>query len=162
MNDSTKDKHVELSRGAVTTILTAAAIDYFIEKRYGVYQEIGVNKWGKLRADVFAINMKGHVIICEVKSGADDFRTDKKMFNYLDYCNQMYLVVGTKSKKWLKKHLPALKEKGIGILAVDTKTTSVRVVQKAKITDIDPTVKLDMLTRTAWKAAPHSLRTRRR
>ena len=79
-------------------VLIADVIKATIAKRYkakhrAVFFEIGVVSGGKLRADVLALAMNGHVVIVEVKSSVADFRTDKKMEGYLPYCNQFYLAV---------------------------------------------------------------------
>ena len=45
------------------------------------------------RADVMALGPKGQIAICEVKSGLEDFRTDRKWPEYLPYCDAFYFAV---------------------------------------------------------------------
>lgn len=45
------------------------------------------------RADIMALGPKGEVLIAEIKSGPDDFRTDLKWGEYGDFCDQFYFAV---------------------------------------------------------------------
>jgi hypothetical protein len=45
------------------------------------------------RADVMALGAKGDIIICEVKSGREDFRVDRKWGEYGPYCDAFYFAV---------------------------------------------------------------------
>ena len=45
------------------------------------------------RADIMALSARGHVAIVEVKSSLEDFRTDRKWREYLDYCDSFSLAV---------------------------------------------------------------------
>lgn len=77
----------------LSDVIKRAIAKRFKKKRRAVYYELGLNAGGRLRADVLALAMNGHVVIVEVKSSVADFRTDKKMAGYLDYCNQFYLAM---------------------------------------------------------------------
>ena len=44
------------------------------------------------RADICAINAQGKIMIVEVKSGKEDFRTDNKWHEYLEYCDYFYFA----------------------------------------------------------------------
>ena len=45
------------------------------------------------RADIVALSDKGEIWIVEIKSGIDDFRTDQKWSEYLDYCDRFLFAV---------------------------------------------------------------------
>ncbi len=45
------------------------------------------------RADVFALNRDGHVIVLEIKPSEADFRADGKRPEYLPYCDAFYFAV---------------------------------------------------------------------
>lgn len=45
------------------------------------------------RADVIALNKKGHLVIVEIKRSVVDFRSDRKWPDYLDYCDDFYFAV---------------------------------------------------------------------
>jgi hypothetical protein len=105
---------------------------YFAQKCYAIALEIGVDRWGKMRADVMAINTKGEIVIVEVKSSYGDFRSDKKWHHYIDYSNRLYFAVS--EDLYAKVH--DLIPKGIGIFIVD-EAGRARVVQPAKRKELD-------------------------
>ncbi|MGZ0188854.1 MAG: MmcB family DNA repair protein, partial [Alphaproteobacteria bacterium] len=45
------------------------------------------------RVDVFGIGKAGALVAVEVKSSREDFLSDTKWPNYLDYCDQFYFAV---------------------------------------------------------------------
>lgn len=45
------------------------------------------------RADIMALGPRGQIVIVEVKSGLDDFRTDRKWIEYLPFCDTFYFAV---------------------------------------------------------------------
>lgn len=45
------------------------------------------------RADVMAVGPKGEIVIVEVKSCLQDFRTDQKWPDYAPYCDRFYFAV---------------------------------------------------------------------
>ncbi len=45
------------------------------------------------RADVMAVGAKGEVVIVEIKSCLQDFRTDRKWPEYAPYCDRFYFAV---------------------------------------------------------------------
>lgn len=45
------------------------------------------------RADIFAIDRSGALVIVEVKSSIEDWRVDAKWPDYLDWCDQLYVAV---------------------------------------------------------------------
>lgn len=46
-----------------------------------------------LRADITAINKHGRIIIVEIKSCLNDFRTDQKWQGYREFCDELYFAV---------------------------------------------------------------------
>ncbi len=48
---------------------------------------------GGRRADLFGIDAKGNVTIVEIKSGAQDFLSDTKWQDYLEFCDQYFFAV---------------------------------------------------------------------
>ena len=64
------------------------------------------------RADVMALGPRGEIAIAEVKSGIDDFRTDRKWGEYLDYCDHYYFAV---SPEFPQSVLP----EGPGLIVAD-------------------------------------------
>jgi hypothetical protein len=45
------------------------------------------------RADIMAIGGTGQLTIVEVKSSIEDWRTDQKWSDYLDWCDELYFAV---------------------------------------------------------------------
>lgn len=45
------------------------------------------------RADVTALNSRGDLIIVEIKSSIEDFRSDQKWQDYLEFCDRLYFAV---------------------------------------------------------------------
>lgn len=146
------------TRQEITKILSQAAVHYLVKKGFSVSQEIGLNNWGRRRADLLALNLKGEIIICEVKSCREDFTADKKYEQYLPFCNKMYFVISDASKSWMQKHVPHLKKLGIGVLALtDSGYCKVRVSAKSRV--IDPPTHLSIVIRLAWRGGAFSKRT---
>src|SRR5438067_13574411 len=100
--------------------LKEAAMSYFLKKGYACFAELGVNSWGKLRADVLCLNLKCHIILCEIKSSVQDYSTDSKWKGYLSYSNKMYFVFTEPVYEKLKDRLKTdLKGTGVGVLVLD-------------------------------------------
>jgi hypothetical protein len=45
------------------------------------------------RADLMAVSPRGELVIVEVKSGIEDYRTDEKWPEYAPYCDRFYFAV---------------------------------------------------------------------
>lgn len=152
-----------MSRRITTDILHEAAIDYFTRYRFGVFREIGVVQWGRLKCDLLAVNLKGEIVGVEVKSSIEDFRTDKKWPRYLPHCNRFYFVFSTAC--W-RQHIgvlsKALKAEGAGALVLCPTTGYLRVALRATRREMEMEVRLNMISRLAWRAATHSKRNRPR
>ncbi len=47
------------------------------------------------RADVMALGPKGEIVIVEIKSGVQDYRSDRKWPEYRAFCDRLYFAVGS-------------------------------------------------------------------
>lgn len=142
------------SRKEVTKILTQAAVFYLSHKRYSCHIEIGVESWGKKRLDILALNTKGHLVGCEVKSCAADYKADKKWRTYLPYTNQLYMVFTERlwnKEKFRKQVSKELKEHGIGVMVLSERSGYIEVVKNAKKREVDPLILQSLVLRMAWR-----------
>jgi hypothetical protein len=80
-----------VSRPQTTGAVTRGVARLLIDLGYAPLLEVGLPN-GR-RADVMALGPKGQFVICEVKSGPEDFRTDRKWREYLPYCDAFYFAV---------------------------------------------------------------------
>lgn len=83
---------VALSRPETTGEVTRGAYRLLAAMNYAAVAEVGLPN-GR-RADLMALGPKGEIVIVEVKSGLEDFRTDRKWPEYLPYCDAFYFAVG--------------------------------------------------------------------
>lgn len=149
-------------RKHITASLTKAAVGYFVKKTYGVNTELGVTPWGRRKVDVVAINMKGHIVVCEVKSGLNDLKTDSKMHEYLPFCNQMYLVV---TETFYEQHNEYIRSRLIpelGLLVLGTKTGLLSVKKNSPTRVMERHTKRTMILKLAWRGAKFSKRNSKR
>jgi len=138
-------------RKTITRALTKAGVGYWVKKGFGVTPEIGVLPWGRRRADLLAVNQKGVLVVCEVKSGLSDFRADKKYEQYLPHCNKMYFIVH--DKDWIEPFKDTLKSQGIGILWLNPKTGLLKSILSAPHREMPKGNKKAIVLRIAWKAS---------
>ncbi len=82
---------LELSRPQTTTAVTRGAARLMLAMGYAPLLEVGLPN-GR-RADIMALSPKGRVAICEVKSGIEDYRADRKWGEYLPFCDQFFFAV---------------------------------------------------------------------
>lgn len=134
-------------------VLLADVMKATLAKRYkakhrAVFFEIGVVSGGKLRADVLALAMNGHIVIVEVKSSVADFRTDKKMEGYLPYCNQFYLAV---TKPVYEKIKDRFTIEGAGVFILSEDGRSILKVKAAKNYEVDQEVSYNLAIRAAFR-----------
>lgn len=113
--DKTK---VKQSRQQIAKQIYQEVTKYLSSKGYSCHHEVGLNKWGKLRADVLAFNYKQEVIIVEVKSCWQDYKSDSKFLEYLDFCHKLYFAV-SQDFPLKPEFLALLKQHKIGLLVVD-------------------------------------------
>lgn len=85
--------HLELvfSRPETTEGVTRGAARLLIDLGYAPLLEVGLPN-GR-RADVMALGRKGDIVICEVKSGIEDYRVDRKWPEYAPFCDAFYFAV---------------------------------------------------------------------
>lgn len=142
-----------MSRKETANELKRLVAKYWCSKRYGVNFELGLNPRGRLRADVFAMNLKGHTIIVEVKSCMADFKSDFKWQLYQKYAHKMYLAMTEDLWAKLKGTIP----KGVGVMVTKYNARNVgsmKVVQHASSNkELDPDIHQSMVLRVAYRGA---------
>lgn len=79
------------SRPETTLSVTRGAGRLLLDMGYAPLLEVGLPN-GR-RADVMALGRGGDIIICEVKSGVDDYRVDRKWREYGPFCDAFYFAV---------------------------------------------------------------------
>ena len=82
----------ENARSVVTASVTRGICRMLISMGYAPLTELTLVS-GR-RADIVGLNKSGHLILVEVKSCEDDFRSDMKWTDYLDFCDDFYFGVG--------------------------------------------------------------------
>lgn len=125
----------------------ASVSRYYTKKRYCVNTEVGLNKWGALRADVIALSMKREIIIVEVKSSVADFKGDDKYENYKPYCNKLYIAAPEHVALKIRKLIAP----GVGLMALTD--SKIKVIKSASRQNMDPTIVLNIITRLAFRNA---------
>jgi len=79
------------SRPETTLGVTRGAARLMLDMGYAPLLEVGLPN-GR-RADVMALGPRGEIVICEVKSGIDDYRCDQKWREYGPFCDAFYFAV---------------------------------------------------------------------
>ena len=79
------------SRPETTLSVTRGAARLMVDMGYAPLLEVGLPN-GR-RADVMAMGPRGDIVICEVKSGIEDYRVDRKWGEYGPYCDAFYFAV---------------------------------------------------------------------
>ena len=82
---------VAVTRPATTNAVTRGAARLFLALGYAPLAEVGLPN-GR-RADLMALGPRGEIAIAEVKSGLDDYRTDRKWAEYAPFCDAFYFAV---------------------------------------------------------------------
>ena len=153
-----------MGRRDVTKTLTEAAIDFWgVRCKMGVFKEVGVVKWGRLRCDLLCIHMSGEIVGVEIKSSKEDFRADKKMQNYLPYLDKFYLVLPPSIVKYVKGKL-AEREWGdvVGIYTLGHNGYLKCKKPAKQLETIAPEERIRLLSKLAWRCAEYSRRNRKR
>ncbi len=79
------------SRPRTTLAVTRGAARLMLDLGYAPLLEVGLPN-GR-RADVMALGPRGDIVICEVKSGLEDYRVDRKWGEYGPFCDAFYFAV---------------------------------------------------------------------
>ena len=79
------------SRPQTTLAVPRGAARLMVDLGYAPLLEVGLPN-GR-RADVMALGPRGDIVICEVKSGVEDFRVDRKWGEYGPFCDAFYFAV---------------------------------------------------------------------
>ncbi|HWQ85446.1 DNA repair putative endonuclease MmcB [Brevundimonas sp.] len=79
------------SRPETTLSVTRGAARLMVDLGYAPLLEVCLPN-GR-RADVMAIGPRGDIVICEVKSGIEDYRVDRKWGEYGPFCDAFYFAV---------------------------------------------------------------------
>ena len=95
-----------LSRPETTSAVTRGAGRLMTALGYAPLIEVTLPN-GR-RADIMALGPRGEIAICEVKSGLEDFLTDRKWGEYLPYCDQFYFAVAPEFPQDLLPEEPGL------------------------------------------------------
>jgi hypothetical protein len=95
-----------LSRPETTGVVTRGAARLMADMGFSPLLEVGLPN-GR-RADVMALGPKGQIAICEVKSGQEDYRTDRKWGEYLPFCDAFYFAVAPEFPQSILPEEPGL------------------------------------------------------
>lgn len=94
------------SRPETTLAVTRGAARMMVDMGYAPLLEVCLPN-GR-RADVMAIGPKGDFVICEVKSGVEDYRIDRKWPDYAPYCDAFFFAVAPEFPQGLLPDEPGL------------------------------------------------------
>jgi hypothetical protein len=95
-----------VSRPQITSTVTRGAARLFLALGYAPLLEVGLPN-GR-RADIMALGPRGQIAVAEVKSGLEDFRTDRKWGEYLPYCDAFYFAVAPEFPREILPEQPGL------------------------------------------------------
>lgn len=100
--------HLELvfSRPETTRAVTRGAARLLADMGYAPLLEVCLPN-GR-RADVMALGKKGDIVICEVKSGIDDYRVDGKWPEYGPFCDAFFFAVAPEFPQEVLPDAPGL------------------------------------------------------
>lgn len=97
---------VTISRPETTEAVTRGAARLLVSLGYAPLAEVGLPN-GR-RADLMALGPKGEIVIVEVKSCLEDFRTDGKWTEYAPYCDAFYFAVAPEFPREILPEGPGL------------------------------------------------------
>jgi hypothetical protein len=94
------------SRPETTSLVTRGAARLFLALGYAPLAEVCLPN-GR-RADIMALGPKGDIAIAEVKSGPQDYLTDRKWGDYMPYCDTFYFAVAPEFPREILPSEPGL------------------------------------------------------
>lgn len=97
---------VSVSRPETTQAVTRGAARLLEALGYAPLAEVTLPN-GR-RADLMALSRKGEILIVEVKSSLEDFRTDAKWREYLPYCDAFAFAVAPEFPREVLPEAPGL------------------------------------------------------
>lgn len=103
---SAPEIELSFSRPEVTHAVTRGAAKLMMDMGYAPLMEVRLPN-GR-RADVMALGRKGEIVICEVKSGIEDYRVDRKWGEYLPFCDVFYFAVAPEFPQLVLPEEPGL------------------------------------------------------
>ena|ERR1700737_1106095 len=125
---------------------------YWIKKRWAVHFEVGLCKGGRYRADVLAMSIRGQLVIIEVKTSVGDFKSDHKMLQYKNFCDNLYVAM-TDVVYDKVKHLIA---PGVGVFVIDI-NNGTRVRKRSTSNLLSDSIRFSVVTRMAYRSADKTL-----
>lgn len=138
-------------RLAAAAHVRAHVTDYYSRKCYCSYAEVGLCKWGRLRADIVALSMKRELVIIEVKSSMADFKADRKYHKYLAFAHKVYVAAPSAIIDQIKPLLHT----DVGLMSVPegapSRSRKLRIVKPAKRQDIDRDMFESIVIRMAFR-----------
>jgi hypothetical protein len=122
---------------------------YYRRKKRVSFFELGLQRNGKLRADVFVLAMTGHIVVVECKSSVADFKSfPDKAAAYAEHCNQLYLAVYKPLYEKIKDRIP----KGVGCFIFDPDDARRKpTVKKAFNKELADDVQRNLFIRAAFR-----------
>ncbi len=97
---------LSFSRPETTEQVTRGAARLFAALGYAPLAEAPLPN-GR-RADLMALGPRGDLVIAEVKSSLEDYRTDRKWGDYLPFCDAFYFAVGPEFPREILPDEPGL------------------------------------------------------
>jgi hypothetical protein len=95
-----------LSRPETTDLVTRGAARLLVSMGLAPLLEVSLPN-GR-RADLMALSPKGEIVIVEVKSSLEDYRTDAKWPEYHPYCDRLYFAVSPEFPRYILPEGPGL------------------------------------------------------
>jgi len=93
-------------RPQTTQVVTRGAARLLIGLGYAPVAEVSLPN-GR-RADLMGLGRRGEIVIVEVKSSLEDFRTDQKWGDYLPFCDHFYFAVAPEFPQHILPQGPGL------------------------------------------------------
>lgn len=107
------------ARPALTRSVTVGTMTYLRGRGYVSLTEVPLNN--NRRADIVGLKADGTVMIVEVKSGVEDFRSDAKWLEYLDFADYFFLALPVLKREEAERvHAAALRlSPKVGLILAD-------------------------------------------